>query len=124
MGRMCPPQRVKTCRTPASLSVRATRCPPVRSLMSVTPCPRNGGHLELQGVGVLKKHGIVTRAILGKFSRRAVERGQVPRDEKLIPESIDVTPPRHPERDVIDADALSVKTVSRVSGVGRDQPEV
>src|SRR2546428_9125452 len=31
MGRMWPPQSVKTCPTPASLSVRATRCPPVRS---------------------------------------------------------------------------------------------
>src|ERR1051325_8596442 len=31
MGRMWPPQRVKMWPTPACLSVRATRCPPLRS---------------------------------------------------------------------------------------------
>src|SRR6266540_4675979 len=41
MGRMWPPQSVKICLTPASLSVRATRCPPVRSAMSL------GGGLNL-----------------------------------------------------------------------------
>src|SRR6266542_2225813 len=41
MGRMWPPQSVKICLTPASLSVRATRCPPVRSAMLL------GGGLNL-----------------------------------------------------------------------------
>src|ERR1700730_2022934 len=34
MGRMCPPQSVKTWPTPACLSARPTRCPPFRSAMS------------------------------------------------------------------------------------------
>src|SRR5215468_10144462 len=109
MGRMCPPQSVKTCRTPASLSVRATRCPPVRSLMSVTPCARGVRHLELQAIGVLEEHGIVARPIFGELARRAVEHGHTSRDEKLVAESIHVFSPRHPEGDVIDADTLSMK---------------
>src|SRR5215467_11906535 len=124
MGRMCPPQSVKTCRTPASLSVRATRCPPVRSLMSVTPCARNVRHLELQAIGILEEHGIVAGSILGELAGRAVERGQTPRGEKLVAESIYVFSPRHPERDVVDADTLSMKPAGRVSGIGRDQPEI
>src|SRR5262245_17866226 len=124
MGRMCPPQSVKTCRTPASLSVRATRCPPVRSLMSVTPCARNVGHLELQAVGILEEDGIVARPILGKLAGRAVERRDAPRDEELVAETIHVFPSRDPERDVIDADALSMKALGRVRGIRRGQPEV
>src|SRR5262249_28084791 len=124
MGRMCPPQSVKTCRTPASLSVRATRCPPVRSLMSVTPCARNVRHLELQAVGILEEHGIVAGSILGELARCAVERRHTPRGEKLVAESIHVVSPRHPERDVVDADALSMKPARRMSRIGRDQPEV
>src|SRR5215471_9411826 len=124
MGRMCPPQSVKRCRTPASLSVRATRCPPVRSLMSVTPCAGNVRHLELQAIGILEEHGVVAGSILGEVARRAVERRQTPGGEKLVAESIHVFSPRYPERDVVDADALSMKAAGRVSGIGRDQPEV
>src|SRR5258705_1537856 len=108
---MWPPQSVKTCLTPASLSVRATRWLPVRSLMSVTPCARHVGHLQLQAVRVFEEDGIVPRPVLGEFARRAVERGQSPSDEKLVPESIHVVPSRHPEREMVDADALSVKAV-------------
>src|SRR5438552_7612401 len=39
MGRMCPPQSVKMCPTPACLSVRATRCPPFRSAMDLLRAP-------------------------------------------------------------------------------------
>src|SRR5438128_6186556 len=39
MGRMCPPQSVKMCHTPACLSVRATRYPPIRSAMDLLRAP-------------------------------------------------------------------------------------
>src|SRR3972149_4375874 len=39
MGRMWPPQSVKTCPNPACFRVRATRCPPVRSAIRDPPLP-------------------------------------------------------------------------------------
>src|SRR5262245_56962991 len=124
MGRMWPPHSVQTCPTPACLSVRATRWPPVRSLMSVTPCARHVGHLELQAIRVLEEDGVIARPVCREVARCAVERGQSAGEEELLPESIHVVPSRHPERQVVDAGALSVKTWPRVRGVRGDEPEV
>src|SRR5438034_1638265 len=49
MGRMWPPQRVKMWPTPACLSVRATRCPPLRSGM-VSFSPRACGPSDVETV--------------------------------------------------------------------------
>src|SRR6266581_4515603 len=59
MGRMCPPQSVKMCPTPACLSVRATRCPPFRSAMDLLRAPLP----ELLPLDALAVHALLDEGV-------------------------------------------------------------
>src|SRR5260370_42678857 len=71
---MWPPQRVNTCPTPACRSVRATRCPPLRSATLAARSTREVHHLELHPVGILEEDRVVARTVLRELARRLVER--------------------------------------------------
>src|SRR5260370_41713740 len=71
---MWPPQRVNTCPTPACRSVRATRCPPLRSATLAARPTREVHHLELHPVGILEEDRVVARTVLRELARRLVER--------------------------------------------------
>src|SRR6266852_8884490 len=62
MGRMCPPQRVKTWPTPACLSVRATRCPPFSSAMDF-PSARARRLPELLPLDALAVHALLDEGV-------------------------------------------------------------
>src|SRR5215467_3033045 len=115
MGRMWPPQSVKMCPTPACLTVRATRCPPLTSAML-------GGRrwdvhdLELQPVRIFEEHRVVARSVLGELPGRLVERGELPRGHEVFVEAVHIISVVHAQRHVIEAGALAVEAVA---GVGR-----
>src|SRR5262249_32223148 len=121
---MWPPHSVKRWATPAALSVRATRCPPGRSIASAALEPGHVRHFQLEPVGILEEHRVVARPVLREFLRRAVEWGDAARREELVAEAVDVGAGTDPERDVIDPDALPVEAVAGVIRLGLDEPEV
>src|SRR5215467_5527220 len=101
MGRMWPPQSVKTCPTPACLRVLATRCPPFRSAMLGGRRRRDVHDLELQAVGILEEHRVVARPVLGELPGRSVERGELPRGHEVFVEAVHVIPVVYAQRHVI-----------------------
>src|SRR5260370_42561596 len=82
---MWPPQRVNTCPTPACRSVRATRCPPLRSATLAARSTREVHHLELHPVGILEEDRVVARTVLRELARRLVERREPGRPHERAP---------------------------------------
>src|SRR5678815_5652293 len=105
---MCPPQSVNTWPTPACRSVRATRCPPLRSA-TLASARGEVDDLELQAIGILEEDRVVAGAVLGELARRPVERRQPAGPHELVAEPFHLLPPLHPEGHVIETGALGVE---------------
>src|ERR1700730_11947200 len=71
MGRICPPQSVKMWRTPACLSVRATRCPPFRSAMDLLRAPLP----ELLPLDALAVHALLDEGVADTVDGLAASAG-------------------------------------------------
>src|SRR6266542_3570049 len=138
--------------TPACLIVRATRCPPFRSGMvsfssrargprSVEPVKaqefdllarlvspsaprRNVDDLELETVGVLEEHRVVSRCVLRELARGVVERRDASRRHELLAEPVHVLAPIDTECEVIQAQTLAVESPPYEARRSRDQPDV
>src|SRR5258708_36735849 len=93
---MWPPQRVNTCPTPACRSVRATRCPPLRSATLAARSTREVHHLELHPVGILEEDRVVARTVLRELARRLVERREPGGAPELVPKTRPPFPPLPP----------------------------
>src|SRR6185369_7236986 len=138
---MWPPQSVKMWRTPACLSVRATRCPPFRSVTALsTQIPirfmglaalagacRGGlgdvDDFELEAIRVFEEDGVVAGAVLGELARRRVEGDESARGEELFGDAVDVCAVRDAEGDVVETGALAVKARGGVAAGGLDEPD-
>src|SRR5215469_17930854 len=123
MGRMCPPQSVKMCPTPACLTVRATRCPPLTSAM-LGGRRRDVHDLELQAVRILEEHCAVARSVVGELAGRPVERGELARNHEVSVEAVHIFSVVDAQRYVIEAGALAVEAVAGVGRIGGDDPEI
>src|SRR5260370_27783843 len=121
---MWPPQRVNTCPTPACRSVRATRCPPLRSATLAAGSTREVHHLELHPVGILEEDRVVARTVLRELARRLVERREPVCPHELVAEAIHLFPPLHPEGHVIEARPLAVEPAAGVGRRRRPRPHV
>src|SRR6266436_5634396 len=121
---MWPPQRVNPSPTPASRSVRATRCPPLRSPTLAARLARDVHHLELHPVRVLEEDRVVAGPVLRELPWRLIERRKPARAHELVAESIHLLAALHPEGHVIEARPLAVEAVPGVGRLGRDHPDV
>src|SRR5678815_2669493 len=120
---MCPPQSVNTWPTPACRSVRATRCPPLRSA-TLAPARGEVDDRELQAIGSLEEDRVAAGAVLGELARRPVERRQPAGPHEVVAEPVHLLPPLHPEGHVIATGALAVEARLRVPGRGGHDPDV
>src|SRR5260370_33878955 len=110
---MWPPQRVNTCPTPACRSVRATRCPPLRSATLAARPTREVHHLELHPVGILEEDRVVARTVLRELARRLVERRARRGGHLLASLARPLLPATRPARPASDAPPDAARAPSR-----------
>src|SRR5262252_2246901 len=116
--------RTDSKRRPTSASRFGVRgSAPSMILRSVRP-RRHVDDLELDPVRILEEHRVVARSVLGKFSRRAVKRGQIPRSHESLAGPVHLLAPIDAESEVIQSRFLAMEAAPGEACLGRDEPDV